>query len=208
MTGFGLRVRALGAEADLSGAGVKGQPQPASQADGNAIWRIAAGQSVTLLVSPILTRLYDPADFGLYAVFTAISAILGAVLALRYEAAIPLAPTERQAGNMAALCLVVTVLVSLVSVPLIWVSSAWLERVTQMPGLATMLWLLPATMVLAGLEQLLSFWSVYRGTFRLNAASRVVQSLVQSVLQVVLGIAGAGPFGLVSATPWPMEFAA
>ena len=158
---------------------------------------MAIGQLVVLLTSPILTRLYDPDDFGLYAVFTALSGLLGAVLSLRYEIAIPLARTERQAADTAALSLVVALGLSLASVPLIWLGSDWLAQVTQMPGLTHILWLLPATMVLAGLAQFLNYWSVYRGTFRLNASSRIVQSVLQSALQVVLGALGAGPLGLV-----------
>jgi O-antigen/teichoic acid export membrane protein len=92
---------------------------------------------------------------------------------------------------------VVTLCLSAVSVPLIWLGSDWLAQVTQMPGLTHILWLLPATMLMAGIAQFLNYWSVYRGTFRLNASSRVVQAVLQSALQVVLGAIGAGPVGLV-----------
>ena len=158
---------------------------------------MAIGQAVTLLASPILTRLYDPHDFGIYAVFTALSGLLGTVVALRYEFAIPLAPTERQAADLAALCLVAISFLCVVSVPVIWLGGDRLAQVTQMPGLAHILWWLPATMGMAGIAQFLNYWSVYRGTFRLNASSRIVQSVLQSVMQVVLGVLGAGPGGMV-----------
>ena len=118
-------------------------------------------------------------------------------LSLRYEFAIPLAPTERQAADMAALCLVAISFLCVVSVPVIWLGGDRLAQVTQMPGLAHILWLLPATMGMAGIAQFLNYWSVYRGTFRLNASSRIVQSVLQSVMQVVLGVLGAGPGGMV-----------
>ena len=158
---------------------------------------MAIGQLVVLLTSPILTRLYDPDDFGLYAVFTAtVRAARGRpVAALRDRH--PPGPDRAAGRRYAALSLVVALGLSLASVPLIWLGSDWLAQVTQMPGLTHILWLLPATMVLAGLAQFLNYWSVYRGTFRLNASSRIVQSVLQSALQVVLGVLGAGPLGLV-----------
>lgn len=157
----------------------------------------ALGQVIVLASSPILTRLFSPEDFGIYAVFTALSGLLGAVLALRYEIAVPLAASEPEAANMAGVTLLLTAIGTLLCVPLVWYASDWLAAVTGMPALTKVLWLLPLTMALNGLAQFLNYWSVYRGTFRLNASSRVLQSLVQSVLQVVLGWLGSGPAGLV-----------
>jgi O-antigen/teichoic acid export membrane protein len=66
-----------------------------------------------------------------------------------------------------------------------------------MPGLASLLWLLPPILFLTGIGQPLEYWSIRRDTLRLNAATRVTQYGGQAVGQAALGIAGAGPIGLV-----------
>lgn len=158
----------------------------------------ALGQVIVLASSPILTRLFSPEDFGVYAVFTALSGLMGLVLALRYEIAVPLATSESEAANLAGVTLLLTALSTLLSIPLVWLVTDWLAALTGMPALTRVLWLLPLTMALSGLAQFLNFWSIYRGTFRLDASSRVLQSLVQSALQVFLGWIGSGPVGLVA----------
>jgi O-antigen/teichoic acid export membrane protein len=66
-----------------------------------------------------------------------------------------------------------------------------------MPGLASLLWLLPPTLFLTGIGQPLEYWSIRRDTLRVNAATRVAQYGGQAVGQAALGAAGAGPIGLV-----------
>ena len=41
-------------------------------------------QILTILATPILTRLYGPEDFGLLALFLSITGILGTIVCLRY----------------------------------------------------------------------------------------------------------------------------
>ena len=67
---------------------------------------------ITLLASPIITRLYGPAAFGLLALFTSITGILGVIVCLRYELAIVLPKTDEEAANIFGLCMLLVVLVS------------------------------------------------------------------------------------------------
>ena len=47
-------------------------------------------QAIHIAISPILTRIYTPKDFGVYALFTAITAIFGSIANGLYELAIML----------------------------------------------------------------------------------------------------------------------
>jgi O-antigen/teichoic acid export membrane protein len=59
-----------------------------------------AGQLAMLLVLPVLTRLYSPRDFGVFAVFASLVGIVAVVACLRFEVAIPLQKTRRNAHCM------------------------------------------------------------------------------------------------------------
>ena len=61
-------------------------------------------QIIPVLVSPVITRLYGPADFGLLAVFTSITSIIAVIVCLRYESAIVLASSDEEAANVFGLC--------------------------------------------------------------------------------------------------------
>ena len=45
-------------------------------------------QAIPIAISPILTRIYTPEDFGIFAIFLAITLIIGSIANGRYELAI------------------------------------------------------------------------------------------------------------------------
>ena len=59
-----------------------------------------AGQAIILMAIPLLTRLYDPASFGVAGVFSSITAIFYPLSSLRYELAIPLPKPDEDAANL------------------------------------------------------------------------------------------------------------
>lgn len=63
----------------------------------------AFAQAINLVSLPILTRLYGPGDFGIFAVFTAAVAILGVFCTLKYENAIIAVESDQEAVACAAL---------------------------------------------------------------------------------------------------------
>ena len=57
-------------------------------------------QALGILAMPIITRLFAPDVFGLAAVFSSITAIIGVVACLRYEIAIMLPENHAEAVNI------------------------------------------------------------------------------------------------------------
>ena len=64
----------------------------------------ALAQALPLLLGPLLTRLYAPAEFGVYHLFAAVAANLAVVACARYEHALPLARDDAEAQALVALC--------------------------------------------------------------------------------------------------------
>jgi O-antigen/teichoic acid export membrane protein len=155
------------------------------------------GQGLIVLTSPLLTRLYTPEQFGLFAVFSALSAIMGVAIGLRYEFAVPVVKQEEDAAALVAAATLVTCLLSgALAVLLLF----WSPELAAMVGLgdqATLLWLLPPAMLLWGVGSGLSFWAIRQGLFRLNGVNRVVQFGTQAAGQLGLGLIGLGSIGLV-----------
>ncbi|MGD9507372.1 MAG: lipopolysaccharide biosynthesis protein [Geminicoccaceae bacterium] len=154
-------------------------------------------QLLIVLSFPILSRLFTPAEFGVYAVFTALTGILGNVLSLRYELAAPVARSDRDAAALIVVALLAVIASCAITVPIALLVSDWLARAAEMPELGDILWAIPLTIVLLSGTETASYWSVYRATFRLNAAARLVQSIAQAGLQVAFGLAGMSGLGMI-----------
>ena len=158
----------------------------------------ALAQALTVLAAPVLTRLYTPEDFGALAVFTTFFGVIIAVACLRYDASIPVADDESVAANLLAVAAGVALVTAGVAAVVIAVlGGEALARSVNTPALASLLWLLPPGVLLAGLYNALSFWAVRRRSFGRIAHTRIAQGCGQVVIQIALGIFALGPVGLV-----------
>jgi O-antigen/teichoic acid export membrane protein len=164
-------------------------------------WLVAsgtiAGQALVVLSSPLLTRLYTPEEFGLFAVFGALAGIAGTATGLRFEYAVPLLRDDRDAAAMVGLVALTSILLGLAAMVGIWFFGAFLVRAVEAPSLEAWLWLLPPAIVIWGFGSALSYWSVRRGTYGVNGFNRTLQLGSQTAGQVGLGITGLGAPGLI-----------
>jgi O-antigen/teichoic acid export membrane protein len=174
------------------------RPGGFARAVGVLVGGTAIGHAVTAAAMPVLTRLYTPSDFGLLAVFSAVFAIVAVAACLRYEIAIALPPTDDEAANLLGVAVAAAVLVSaanaLVVLPFAPEVAAWLGQ----PALARYLWILPLCTLLAGVYAALQYWHVRQRQFGCLACTRIGQSAAASGSQIALGLAGAGPVGLLA----------
>ncbi|WP_191060956.1 lipopolysaccharide biosynthesis protein [Geminicoccus harenae] len=156
-----------------------------------------AAQALVIAITPLLTRLYTPADFGVLAVFTAVVSITGAVTNLRYETAIPLDGRDEDAAAtfLAALLtgVATTCLVALVIVLL----GDRLVEAANVPGLQPLLWAIPLGTLGMAFYNATNLWAVRRQAFRAVAFSKLAQFACMAAWQLLHGWLAKGPAGLV-----------
>lgn len=157
----------------------------------------ATGQALAILVSPILTRLYSPDDFGVLSVYSAILNTLLAIVSLRYEMAIPLPVKDEDAINLVALAFGISLLVSSVTGIVIGIYGYQLAVWVNVPKLQPYLWLLPFGLFVTGIYQMLSYWAIRKKAFQGLAKTKLNQSFSQSIVQIGLGLLKVGPVGLL-----------
>lgn len=157
----------------------------------------ALSQSLGVLASPLLTRIYTPEDFGVLGVYTSIFSVLTVVSALCYEQAIPLPKADEVAASLLALSLVVVLASSfLVGLGI----SLWSEQIavwTNIPGLESYLRLLPLGMLGAGTYQALNYWMARKRHFAILSYTKSVRILGQVSMQVALGLSHLESTGLI-----------
>jgi O-antigen/teichoic acid export membrane protein len=157
----------------------------------------AIAQALTFAASPILTRIYTPADFGVLAQYVALSTVLQTVAACRYDLAIPLAENDDDAGRLLLLALVLTLCTSLLVALLLIAGAPSALASTQWAPARAVLWALPFSMIAGGLYQSLSYFAARHKAFAELARTKVVQTAGATATQLGLGLASFGAVGLV-----------
>lgn len=154
-------------------------------------------QAVPLLLSPLLTRLYGPDDFAVFALFMSVNGWIAVVAAGRYDEAILLPRDEKDALNLVALswivlatlCATLALLLAAFhdSLPPVWIQTLrgdWLH-------------LLPLTLFISASFQILTGWNNRCGRFPQLATSRAAQGILGGGGQCALGYASLQGFGLI-----------
>lgn len=157
----------------------------------------AFGQGLVILTSPLLTRLYAPSDFGIWAVFTSIVTILAVMSAFRYELAIPLPEADSDAAHLVLFALATVVGMSVLAGLLLLVLGDLPERWTGAQGLGAHLWLVPPTLLAMGAYQVLNYWTTRKKRFSVLSATRVMQASAQVAIQIGAGLLRFGAVGLI-----------
>ncbi len=158
----------------------------------------AIGQGIVVLASPLLTRLYNPNDFGTFAVYVALLGIVAVVASLRYELAIPLPKEDQAAACVTALSLGIVVLMTMLSGTVVWLFGESLARWVKTPQLTPYLWLLPFGILGAGTFKVLNYWSIRKKYFSHVALSKVSQGAGVVAVQIGLGLTVVGSIGLLA----------
>lgn len=153
---------------------------------GSVLSGTAVAQALPILASLVLTRLFAPQDFGLYAAWLGLVSILGVVLTGRFELALVLEadgePREHAMYAIVVILLVSALLAAAAGVLVwLWVPTSWLGESLPLAGL-----LLPASMATAAVQSWLS-WAAANGDYRSLSAIRIAQSAAIVVLQLLAG---------------------
>ncbi len=168
-----------------------------------------SAQILGVLAAPLIARLFAPEAFGVATVFAAITGILGVIVCLRYECSILLPESDEQAADSAGVSLTAAMLISLLTIPLLWIAGPALLRLLHAPEILPYQWLIPPAVLLAGIYLVLSTWNTRTKQFGRLSLAQLLTSGGSIVAQVVFGLTGhasggaliiAGLFGMGMAT--------
>lgn len=160
----------------------------------------ALAQLVSLLITPIITRLYDPSAYGAMALFMSIVFVLLPVVNGRFDLAV-LLPSECEKGEreanalvdvailLAAVCC--TVLLGLIAL------SLWLGWSPWQMELGPWLLLIPATTFVSSLSMTLRSFAIRQRRYGRVAHIPVLQRLGTGAIQLAAGALQWGKSGLI-----------
>jgi O-antigen/teichoic acid export membrane protein len=154
-------------------------------------------QLINILLLPVLTTIFTPADFDVLAVFAGLSIITYRVASLGLDYALPVAESDEKAANLLAGALIGVVSVS----ALVGVATALILPMIPDQGKAAsydiFLWLVPLSTLLIGATTAFEFWHTRLKRFSLISRARLSQVVIGGAAQVSLGLAGTGSDGLL-----------
>ena len=145
---------------------------------------------VTVLASPITSRLFGPEAFGLASLFRSGAVIIAYIACLRYEMAIALPKRDENAAALFSLCYLALVVVALLTTALSLVFGRQTLDYLNAAEMSSLLWLFPVYVFLIGSQLPLKYWYTRQKKFKIIAAVSILGSIPIVVAEITGGFAG------------------
>ena len=179
-------------------------PPPKKSGFAGDVMKLASGtvfaQMISLLTAPVIARLYAPEAFGILALLTSITGIIGVIACMRYELAIMLPKNDEEAANLLGLSLSAVFIVTLVSALLLWLGQRPLLNWLNAPYMAHYLWIIPLSIFIGGIFAALNYWNSRTRHFGRLSIARIISSLTTAPLTIAFGLAGFATPGVMIGT--------
>jgi O-antigen/teichoic acid export membrane protein len=159
----------------------------------------AVAQIIAFALSPVISRLFSPIDFGIAGSFAAVVTVVSTVVTLQYSQAIILPKSDKDAINLLGVSCLCTLVFSLLCFAACIIAPASLNDLMRTTGLLAPGLLMGAVLV-TGINQSFQAWCVRAKAFKQTSASQVVRSLASSGAQVGCGSMSFGAVGLVGSS--------
>lgn len=158
----------------------------------------AIAQAIPIAISPILTRIYTPADFGILAIFMAIIGIFGTIMSGRYEMAIMLPKKDEDAINIFALGFIIIVGITLFASLFIVLFHHQIVVLLNNKEISIWLYFIPLTLFFTGFFNLLTYFNNRKKQYKDISNATIFKSIILSIIQLTVGFVKNGATGLIS----------
>lgn len=148
----------------------------------------AISQLLLIFISPVLTRLYTPEAFGIYAIFLSITAIVGGNINLKYEQAILLPKDNNDAYKLSYLASYLNIFLSLVLffiIVLFYQPIAVLLKIEKQS--AYWLYLIPVATYFIGFSTVLINLNNRAKNYKSMSGSVIAKNTSMTVVQLIFG---------------------
>ncbi len=158
----------------------------------------AIAQAIPIAISPILTRLYTPDDFGVLALYLSITSVISVIATGRYEFAITLPPKDENALQLIWLSGVIVFCVAVISLIVIVLFHDQITAALGNERIGTWLYFIPLTIFFSGVYQTFNYWFNRKRSYTKLSKNRVLQTSGSSATSLGFGFfTKTGALGLI-----------
>jgi O-antigen/teichoic acid export membrane protein len=154
-------------------------------------------QAIPILLTPILTRMYSPEEFGLFGVYFTIISLIAMVSTGRYCLAIILPKKDKKVEGLVVLSSLITVGVSLISLLFLLLTKGILFPTLNVQALDSYILLIFLNILVLGLYEAAFYYGLRNKQYKILSTNIVIQSLVNITARLLLGYLGKTEYGLL-----------
>lgn len=154
-------------------------------------------QVITLSLSPVLTRLYSPEDFGYYSIYMAIVSLVIVYATGRYEFAISVAKTEEESATLFKVVILFSTISSIILLATVLLFEGSLISLLGSKKQPQILYYIPLTIFALGIMQGLNYYLNRQKNFTDISRAKILQSGVNGTSSIVFAYTSYQTLGMI-----------
>jgi O-antigen/teichoic acid export membrane protein len=156
----------------------------------------AIAQFLSMLASPILTRIYSPQDYGVYSLFLSMTSLVSIVATGRYEMAIML---PKSSSDVNSLLNLIFRIMAVVLVLIIIVLFFFQDQIANIFGneLSKYFSIFPTFVFLTGVTQIINYLLIREKKFKELASNKILGAVGSIGGHLIFGVFFSSPLGLI-----------
>lgn len=154
-------------------------------------------QAIPIAISPILTRIYTPEDFGVLALYVAIVSICASFVSGKYELAIMIPEDDKEVFDIFILGILIVFFVVFCLLLMVVFLNSYLSNLLGSEKIGFWLYFIPISVFFSGIFNLLSYFNNRLKNYKDIANANIAKSLIAVFIQTLIGYLKQGALGLI-----------
>jgi O-antigen/teichoic acid export membrane protein len=154
-------------------------------------------QAIPIAISPILTRIYTPEDFGFLAMYLFLITFLANISTGKYEMSIYLPKLSTTAKEMLEISLLLSTFFSIILLIIVIIFGNFIMHTFNFEHNILWFYLLPFAVIITASYQSINHLFVRISAFKQLSVNRIIQSSTNALFAIILGLQSIVMHGLV-----------
>ena len=152
-------------------------------------------QFITIIFTPILSRIFSPNHFGLFAIIFSITGIFSTIIGGRYEIAIVQAKNNLESINLSFISSLLMIIFTLISVVICFLFKDFFVEISNLPF--KLILLTPLVSLFIGLFNILNMLNTKFENYNTIALSKIIRSSLQGIFPIILSLTFISSLNLI-----------
>ncbi len=147
-------------------------------------------QLLSIMLTPVVTRLFSPESFGLAQLFGSVSAPLLVFVTMGYSVPLMIAESEKERINLFFICLFISLIFSTIIGLVFFTGYDIINNLLKIDQIKIIVWILPLTLLFYGFNITLRYWNLSKAKFQQNAFGEISRNIGNYFIVLPAGFLG------------------
>ena len=152
-------------------------------------------QFITIIFTPILSRIFSPNHFGLFAIIFSLTGIFSTIIGGRYEIAIVQAKNNSESINLSFISSLLMIIFTSISVVICFLFKDFFVEISNLPF--KLILLAPIVSLFIGLFNILNMLNTKFENYNTIALSKIIRSSLQGIFPIILSLTFISSLNLI-----------